>query len=144
MSADEVPDIGVETSELLLDRQKCSCILNGRCDLRSVADETRIEQQSLQFGLVVSRDTSWVEATEGAAIVLPLIENGRPTQSGLGAFEDQELEQPAIIVLRDAPFFVVVRDVRFASGPTTARSICQVCIHRMNSKQRVRRNSPYV
>ena len=49
------------------------------------------------------------------------LQNRIPTQSGLSAFEDQELKEHPVIVYGRAPFFVVISDGRFDGGPGTAR-----------------------
>ena len=49
-------------------------------------------------------------------------EHRGPGQARLGALEDQELEQDALVVLGYAPFLVVVGDVdRIIATPRTAR-----------------------
>jgi hypothetical protein len=62
--------------------------------------------------LVVAGDLPWIEPVERATVGVPLAEDGAPAQTRLRSFEDEELEEEAIVVYRDAPFFVVVGDVR--------------------------------
>src|SRR5262249_7550342 len=53
-----------------------------------------------------------LEAVKGAAEVVALAQDRDPGQPGLKAVEHQFLEQRAIIVLRHAPFLVVIGDVQ--------------------------------
>jgi hypothetical protein len=67
-------------------------------------------------------DLPRIEAGEGAPVVLALVQDRRPAQSGLRPFQRDELEQHAIVVHRHAPFLVVVRDVELGARPATAGS----------------------
>ncbi len=65
-------------------------------------------------------DDGRIEVVEGFPVVFPLFENRLPTQARLGPFEDQELEESAVVMDRDTPFVVVVLDVLLALCPRTA------------------------
>ena len=62
-------------------------------------------------------DALRIESLEGAAIILTLVEDRAPTQTCLCAFQNQELEERAVIVHRHGPFFIVITNVLVASGP---------------------------
>ncbi len=49
-----------------------------------------------------------VEAIESGAIVLAFLQDGVPAQAGLGNLENEELEENAVIVLRQSPLFIVI------------------------------------
>ena len=70
-----------------------------------------------------------IELIEGGAIVLALFQNGVPTQAGLGAFEDEEFKQHAIVVLGHSPFFVVIADGERVPRPTAANEIADFSVH---------------
>ena len=72
------------------------------------------------FARVVARDLAGVEVVEGTAVVVALVQDGGPAQAGLGAFQNQELEEDAVVMLRHAPFLVVVLDARGPFGPGAA------------------------
>ncbi len=52
-----------------------------------------------------------------------------PTQAGLRALEDQELEQLSVVVLRDTPFFVVIADRELVARPFAAGADLILLIH---------------
>ena len=63
-----------------------------------------------------------VEPGEAAGVAVALVQDRRPRQPGLGALEDDELEQPPRVALGHAPLGVVVVDVvRIAGLPAAAR-----------------------
>ncbi len=62
------------------------------------------------FPPVVADDFLRVEAVKGGAIVFALLQNRVPAEAGLRTLQYQELEQHAVVVLRDAPFVVVIED----------------------------------
>ena len=90
---DETPDVLVERAELFLDCQERLGVLDRRLDLQSVANDARIREQTLLLPLAVLGDDGRVEAVEGFAIVLPLLEDRLPTQAGLCPFENQEFKE---------------------------------------------------
>ena len=116
----ELPDVGVEAPELFLDGQERFSILNRRRDLQTIADDAGIIEQLLGFFRAVARHLGGVESIEGFPVVLPLSQDGVPTETGLCAFEDQKLEQRAIVVDRDAPLLIVISDGEFLGGPLAA------------------------
>jgi len=77
----------------------------------------------LNIALTISRNLFRAETIERFSIVLPFLQNGGPTQAGLGAFQDEKLKQFAIIMDRNAPFLVVIGNVWFNGSPGTARHL---------------------
>jgi len=104
LSVDKPPRIGIKTSELLLNCEKRPRVAYGRLDLLPVSNDSWIKQQLLNAFLGISRDPRGIELAEGAAIAFTLVQDDRPTQSGLRRFQNEELKMFAVIVNRYAPF----------------------------------------
>ena len=72
----------------------------------------------------VGRATRGVEPVARGAVVLALTQDGRPTQSGLRALQDEELKEPPVVADRDAPLQVMVgpieRVIKRDPGATAA------------------------
>src|SRR5215475_16037112 len=120
LSADKAPRIRVKTSELLLNCEKRPRVAYGRLDFLPVSNDPWIEQQLLDTFLGKSRYFVGIELGEGAAIAFTLVQDDRPAQSGLGAFENKELEMFAVIVDRYTPFPIVIfehQGIAFADPP---------------------------
>src|SRR3546814_1646429 len=79
--------------------------------LQPVADDAWIEHQLFELRIGKARDLLCIEIGERLAITVALVEDCQPRQPSLRAFEDQELEQHAVVVLRFSPFFVVIADI---------------------------------
>ena len=123
-SADEGPDIRIETAELLLHGQKGLGVADRRGDFQPVPNDAFILQQLLLSGLAVFRDLGRVETVVRLSVMVPLFQDGLPAQSRLRAFEDQEFEQQPVIMHGYAPFLVVIADVvvRGLSVPVQPRA----------------------
>ena len=115
----ESPDIFIETAKLFLDLKKCFGVPNGGIDLQTIADDAGVAEQFLNLALVVFCDLARIKVIKGRAVVLALPQNSLPTQPGLGAFENQKLEQRAIVMWGHAPLAIVIGDGQFSSGPMT-------------------------
>ena len=76
--------------------------------LEPVAHDARVLQQLGDLLFAVAGDPSRVEAVERPSVVLPLVEDGRPGQAGLGPLEDEHLEEVGVVVGGNAPLLVVV------------------------------------
>ena len=107
-------------AELFLDGQERLGILDRRLDLQPVANDAGIREQALLLSLAVLGDDGRVEVVEGFPVVLSLLENRLPTQARLRPFEDQELEERAVVMDRHAPLLVVVFDVLLGLRPRAA------------------------
>src|SRR5579864_809612 len=116
----ELPDVAVEAAEFLLHAKECLGIRDGRSNLELVADDAGIAQELADSAPVVARHPLGIESLEGPAIVIALVENRAPTQTGLRAFENQKLEERPVVVRRHAPFFIVITDHEVAGRPTAA------------------------
>src|SRR6185503_2019108 len=101
-------EVGVETVELLLQRQESLGVLNRRGDLEAIANNSRMGEQSFHFGPIVFRDSGRIEIVKGKALVDSFFQDGLPTQPRLGTFEDQEFKQRPVVVQRNTPFGVVI------------------------------------
>src|SRR5690606_24941043 len=53
ISIHKPPDIVAETTKFLLDIHKCQCIGNGSVHLQLVADDARVFQKRIDFGLII-------------------------------------------------------------------------------------------
>ena len=70
--------------------------------------------------LVVARDDVGIELIEDLAVALALAQDRVPAQAGLRALQDEELEDGAVVVQRDAPLLVVVAHGQLVARPPTA------------------------
>ena len=73
LTSDEVPDVPVESAELLHRFQKCLGVLDGGVDLQAIADDAWIRKQALPLLLTVLRDDLGDESVEGLAVIFPLV-----------------------------------------------------------------------
>ena len=78
---------------------------------QAIADDAGVLHQAVNIFLAVAGDAPGIEVVERLAIVVPLPQDGQPAETGLGAFEDQHLEEPAIVVQRDTPLLVVIGNI---------------------------------
>src|SRR5690242_19571841 len=53
LAADELPNVGVETAELLLYSNECPGVLNGGFDLQPVANDAGIREELADFRLFI-------------------------------------------------------------------------------------------
>ena len=113
-AAHERPDKGVKTAELLLHSYKCTGIGDSALYFQSIAYDTRVEKQRGYFSIREPGDFCCIKFRKGRAIVFALVEDGRPGKARLRAFENQELEQNAIIMDGNAPFMIVVIGIDLA------------------------------
>src|SRR5882672_6563150 len=113
----KLPDITIETAKLFLHGKKRLCVLNGCGDLQAIANYTRVRKQPLPLALVVSSHPGRIESAEGSAGTLPLVQDYFPPQPRMGAFENQKLKKPAIVVDGHAPFVVMICDHQISPGP---------------------------
>jgi len=120
-ATDKIPEVSIETAELFPDCEKRVRILDRRCNLQSVAHDSGVAEQPFYIARAVTRDLLRTKTVERFAIILAFLENRRPAQPGLCAFEDQKFKQLSIVVNRHAPFLIMIGDVWFSSRPGTAR-----------------------
>ena len=116
-AAHEAPRIRVKRAELLRSLQKGAGVGNRRLHFQAVADDARIFQQRGDFRRSEARHLFGVEFRECAAVVFALVQDGRPTQSGLRALQNQEFKMPRLFAHRRAPFAVVICKIKRVSAP---------------------------
>jgi len=116
-AADKGPEVAIERAELLLHGEKGLRVRDCGGDLQAVAHDTRVGEEARDLAGVVTRDLPGVEIIEGAAVVFALVQDCGPTEPGLGALEDEELEQRAVVMQGHAPFGVVVGEIRLGVSP---------------------------
>ncbi len=109
-SVHELPYVAIEGAVFFLHLQQRFGILHGGGDFQAVADDARVLEELREFALVVSGHAIGIEIAKGGAVVFAFVEYCLPAESGLRTFENQEFKQGAIIVDRNAPFFVVIAD----------------------------------
>src|SRR5436190_19657990 len=109
---DEAPEVGIQGSVFFSHRQRRARVRDRRVDLQAVPHDPRITEQALALSLVESRDLLRVEGGKGLPIALALAEDRRPREPGLGALEDEHLEEVPVVVGRGAPFLIVVSEVQ--------------------------------
>jgi hypothetical protein len=119
--ADEAPEVGVEAAEFLLHCPKGAGVPDGGGDLEAVAHNAGVGEQPPDLSWTVSGHHLRIEAVKSPPVVVAFVQDGGPTQAGLGALKDEELEERAVIVSGHAPFMVMVLDVQGGFGPTAAR-----------------------
>ncbi len=61
--------------------------------------------------------TDGIESAERLPVTLPALKDQLPREPRLGAFEEEELEENAIVVARHAPLAIVIGDAERAAGP---------------------------
>ena len=124
LAADEAPEESVEAAELRPQREVGAGIRDAPRDLEPIADDAGIGEERADLGRVVAGHLPGIEAVEGAPVGRALPENRDPGEAGLGALEAEELEEPAVVVERNAPLAVVVRAVeRVGPGPAAAGAV---------------------
>jgi hypothetical protein len=122
-AADELPGVAIEAAELALDRKERPGIGNRGLELEPIAHHARVAHERPQFARAEAGDLRGVESREPAAVVLALLQYRVPGKARLRAFQDQELEQPAVIVQRNAPFPVVISDLQLVDFAPRAAAL---------------------
>src|SRR3989440_3154010 len=117
-AVDVTPEPRVERALGALHGEERARVHDAGRDLGPVAHAALVAQQRARAGRREARHHARIEAGEGAAVGVALVEDRRPGQSRLRALEHEELEEPALAVHRDAPLAVVVaKHRRRAIGP---------------------------
>lgn len=99
-----------------LDGKKPDSVFGGACHFEPVANNARIGHQA---SVVLGGKPGYgcgVKLSERLPVPVSTPQNGSPTESGLGTFQDEELEQYAIVANGDAPFAVVVLGIEGVIG----------------------------
>ena len=120
LAVNESPHVSIEAAELLLNCQESLSVPNRGVDLQSVADDASVSEKFCDSPLIVFRDLARIEVVERDPIIVALAQNRFPTQPGLRAFEDQKLEERAIVMNAIAPLAIVIGDRQFSTRPMTA------------------------
>src|SRR5438094_4448509 len=134
LPADKAPQISVETPEFFSYGEKYFRVLDCGHDLQAVAYDSPVAQQPFNIAPIVAGDVLRAISGERLSIVLPFFQNDRPAQPGLRAFKNEELEKHSIIMHGDAPFLIVIADIRFGCSPRTTRHI-QTAFNRRKRRQ---------
>ena len=118
--AHEAPQVLRERAVLGLHGQERLRIADGGRDLGPVAHDALVDEQPPHVGGVEAGDAPGVELGEGAPEGRTLAQDRRPRQPGLGALEQEELEEDPVVAHGHAPLAVVVLDVERLAGPAAA------------------------
>src|SRR5205807_4043497 len=119
LSADELPDIVVESAELLLHSKKSLGVPGRGLNLETIPNDAGIVQKFSNFSAVISRYHRRVELRKGGPKVFPLCQDRLPAQARLRSFQDEKLKKHLIIMLRHAPFPIVIGNGQWTSCPRT-------------------------
>src|SRR4029077_2774898 len=92
-------------------------IVDGRLDLRAVADDRRVAYQPVDVVRRHRGDLADVETPECGPEGVPFPEHDRPAEAGLEHAKCQRFEQRGLVVGASAPDFVVVAADGGISGP---------------------------
>jgi hypothetical protein len=118
------PEEGVEGTVLVDDVEGAAGVADGGFNFEPVAHDARIAQEPLNVAGGKAGDFFHVPTGEGGAVVFALAQDGQPTEPGLRAFQNEELEQHAVVVHGNAPFFVMVGHIeRIRSAPPATRPL---------------------
>src|SRR5256886_10456334 len=96
-TVDEAPLVRVEAAELRLHVEERLRVLDRRFNLRSVAHDPRICEQSRDLPFLVASDLPWVELVEGAPVGVSLAQDRAPAQSRLGTLKNEELDRKSVV-----------------------------------------------
>ena len=105
---DEAPDILGKTPELLLHFQEDLRVPDRPLDLEPVADDAGVDEQTLDLLRPEAGDLRRIEATEDLAIAVAFPQHRDPCEPRLGALQNQELEERAVVPERHPPLLVVI------------------------------------
>lgn len=109
-----VADRGAEAIErpvLAPHREQRARVADRRADLTGVTYDSGIAEQAPHVPRGEARDLHGIEPRERAAVPVALVEDRLPREAGLCAFEDEQLEEPAVLVDGDTPLPIVVHDI---------------------------------
>jgi hypothetical protein len=113
------PDKGCQRAFLLNQFLSALSIFDDRLDLTTMADDAFILEQSVKITLGETGYSAEIEIMERGAEVFSLGKYGAPAQARLKAFQTQFLEQAMVIINRETPFRVVIREkLRCGARPT--------------------------
>ena len=120
-TVDELPDVLGEGPRFGLNGEDGASVGDRRLDLQAVAHDARIFQQTLALASIEARHFRHLKIGVHPLIFRALGQDRVPTQTRLGPFEDQHLEEVAIVPAGHTPFPVVILDLQIHSlGPATA------------------------
>lgn len=119
----KAPNVGVKGPEPILHPQQSARIAAGRFDLCAVAHNAGVKQKTFEFRIAESSDALRLEIRKYFAITLALAKNRIPAEAGLSSFENQKFEERPVVMSRNTPFFVVIRDRKIIPGPTATPRI---------------------
>ena len=115
------PQKGIQASVFLLNLQRGAGVGNCSFQFRPVADDPRVSEQFLNFFGSESCDFGGIKLTEGNLKCFALSQDSHPTESTLHGFENEHLEQAIVFVNGNAPFLIMIGNIkRILPRPTAA------------------------
>src|SRR4029077_1847392 len=120
-ATDEAPQVSIESPKFIAHSKKLPGVFDRGCDFQSVPHDSVVAKQPLHIARAVTCDFLYAESMERFPVVISFFQNSGPTQSCLRAFKDQKFEEHSVVVDRDAPFLIVISDVRLGCSPRTTR-----------------------
>ena len=140
MPLHEAPEVGVQTPESLPHLERRLGVGDGGFDFEAIADDARIGEKRSDLPPIVAGNLLGIEPIHGLAVVLALLQDGLPAQPRLRPLQNQELEEPPVIVKRDPPFPIVVGESQFGLRPRAAPQQ-RLSVHQVLPRRDVRRIS---
>ena len=88
LPTDELPDVAVKSPELSLYRQECLRVGNCGSNFQTIAHNAGVGEKRPGFPLVIAGDFRGIEPVERSAVILALVEDCLPAQTGLCTLQD--------------------------------------------------------
>src|ERR1700722_2953815 len=88
LPADKLPDVTVKCAELFLYSLECLRVGNRGSDFQAIAHDAGVGKQRARLPLVIAGNFRGIELVERAAIILTLVKDCLPAQTGLRTFQD--------------------------------------------------------
>src|SRR5262249_31742011 len=105
------------TFRILPDLEERTSVCDRRRDLEPIPYDAGIAEELLDFSVVIPGHNGRVDLVEARAIAVSFLQDRLPAQPRLCPFENEELEQPRVIVEWHAPLIVVIGNGQVADRP---------------------------
>ena len=125
----KAPDESVERAELGLNIHESLGVADRCRNLQFVSNDAFVLAQSLQFHVIVFRHFQIVKVIKCLLEGFSFVENTFPRKTGLKTFENQHLEQLAVIMHRHSPFRVVIGNIQGDYSDCTSGNVVWYWLH---------------
>lgn len=134
-AVDEIPQMPREAAVLAKierdARQRDRCL-----NLGAIPHDARVLHQRLDLRIIVAHDLLRLETVEGGAEGVALAQDRDPGKTGLKTIEDQLLKERAVVPFGDAPFLVMINDIKgIMARPRTAAAPVRVQDRRVDARR---------